>query len=117
MCFVSEFFDEFNAVIPDMEAEFGENWSYNGSTFPAIAIEDLKLSRIVGAPGGPLAQATVSLQVRQAVFDSSGIDRGKIINVRGTDVRIMATANDGDAAVSVICGPVSAPMPSISVKI
>jgi hypothetical protein len=102
---VTDFLDEFNSVLPEFEANFREDWTFNGDTFPAIAIESLELTRAAGAAGGPLRGATVSLHVRGDVYRDSGIARGNVLTARAERVRVLTIINDGDDAYSLVCGP------------
>jgi hypothetical protein len=98
------FFDSFNSVLPDLEASFGEPWSFKGATYPAIAI-----SRLVDSSkemkGGNYDVSTVSIYVRLSVFNQAGCDEGDIVSARGKDFIILSVDSEGDDSRELVCGP------------
>lgn len=101
---MSEFFDSFNGALPDMESNFSEKWTYNGSTFPAIAIDKLTVAD-KAARGGKFIEATTQIFVREKVFTASGVSKSAIISARGQDFSIIEIDQEGDASRTLICGP------------
>jgi hypothetical protein len=101
----SPFLDAFNAVLPDLEAQFTEDWIFKGVTYPAIAI-DRESDSSRQMKGGELDISTVTLYVRLEVFIQAGCKEGDIITVRGKDFSVLTIDNDGDAAKEMVCGPV-----------
>jgi hypothetical protein len=101
----SPFLEAFNAVLPDLEAQFTEDWSFKGVIYPAIAI-DRESDSSKQMKGGELDVSTVTLYVRLEVFESAGCKEGDTITTRGKDFAILSVDNDGDAAKEIVCGPV-----------
>lgn len=100
---MSEFFDTFNAVLPDMESEFGESWIFNGTTYPAIAIDhETDTTKVM--KGGTFEDVTTTIYVRLAVFNSSGVKQDDIITARGQDFSVLAIEQEGDDCRTLICG-------------
>lgn len=101
---MSEFFDAFNGAIPELEASFGEKWTFNGATFPAIAIDKLTVAD-KAARGGKFVDATTQIFVREKVFTSSGVMKGELISARGQEFSVIEVDQEGDASRILICGP------------
>ncbi len=101
----SPFLDAFNAVLPDMEAQFTEDWKFKGVTYPAIEI-DRESDSSKQMRGGELDASTITIYVRLEVFQQSGVKEGATVTARGKDFSILSIENDGDAAMELICGPV-----------
>ena len=101
----SPFLDAFNAVLPDLETQFTEDWSYNGVTYPAIAI-DREVDSSRQMRGGELDASTITIYIRLEVFQQSGVKEGATVTARGKDFSILSVDNDGDAAKELVCGPV-----------
>lgn len=96
--------DEFNQVLPDMEAAFTEDWTFGSSTFPAISIDRSKDGHKVMS-GGELQDTSTEIFIREDVFQSSGVQKGSIIGARGMRLSVLEVAQDGDASRTLICGP------------
>lgn len=103
---MSDFYDNFNAALPDMEAAFGESWTLGSSTFPAISIDKLGVGSKV-MKGGQFIDANTTIFVRLDVFNGSGVKKGSIVNVRGTDLAVLEIDSDGDDSRTLVCGPAS----------
>jgi hypothetical protein len=101
----SPFLDAFNAVLPDMEAQFTEDWIFNGVTYPAIAI-DHEVDSSKQMKGGELDQSTITIHIRLEVFQQAGCKEGSTVTARGKDFAIISVDNDGEAAKELVCGPV-----------
>lgn len=101
---MSEFFDTFNAALPAMEAEFGENWIFKGRTYPAISIDhESDSSRAM--KGGEFLDSNTTIYVRKAIFLSSQIKEGDSITARGQEFAVLAIEQDGDDSRGLVCGP------------
>jgi hypothetical protein len=101
----SPFLDSFNSALPDLEAQFTEDWSFNGTTYPAIAI-DHQTDSSRQMRGGTMDVDTITIHVRLEIFNSSGVDEGDILTARGIDFAVISIDSDGDDARALICGPV-----------
>lgn len=100
---MSEFFDTFNATLPDMEAEFGESWFFEGTEYPAIAIDhEADTTKVMR--GGSFQDVTTTIYVRKSVFDSSGVEQDDTITARGQDFTVIAIEQEGDDCRTLICG-------------
>jgi hypothetical protein len=100
----SPFLDSFNAALPDLEAQFTEDWIFKGVTYPAIAIDrEVDASRQM--KGGEFDESTISIYVRLAVFLQAGCNEGDIVSARGKDFAILSIDNDGDDSRELVCGP------------
>ena len=74
---------------------------------PVISVSSMTEST-KRAFGGILQEANATISVRKGVAAEYGLEKGKSINVRGKDTRIMEIdprLNDSD---TLICGPVDA---------
>jgi len=100
---VSDFFDTFNAALPDFEAVFGENWIRNGVTYPAIAIDHESQSDKT-IKGGEFQDVTTTIYVRLAVFNSSGVETGDTVTARGQDFAVVTIEQEGDDCRVLVCG-------------
>jgi hypothetical protein len=98
------FFDSFNAALVDLEASFSEDWILKGVTYPAIAVNDLHDSTI-RMTGGGLDESTVTVFVRDAVVQQSGVKEDDIIFVRGKELCVLSIESQGDACKELTCGP------------
>jgi hypothetical protein len=98
------FFESFNAGLVDLEASFSEDWILNGVTYPAIAINDLEASTIM-MKGGQYVQVSVSIFVRDEIFQQSGAKEGDVVIVRGNEMCIFTVTSQGDACKELTCGP------------
>jgi hypothetical protein len=98
------FFDSFNAALIDLEASFTEPWIYNGTTYPAIAINDLHDSTI-RMTGGDYDESTVTIFVRLEIFNQSGVFEGSEISARGKNLLVHSIESQGDACKELTCGP------------
>lgn len=98
------FFDAWNSTLPTFEAMFGENWIFNGVSYPAMAI-DVQTSRTIVMKGGELEETSVTIFVRNEVFTSSGLTEDQTITVRGTDFTVLELHKEGDDCTTMICGP------------
>jgi hypothetical protein len=99
----TEFFDSFNAVLPEMEAAFTEDWIFNDVTYPAIAIDhEADSTRVM--KGGVYQDVNTTIYVRKAVFDSSGVSQDDIITARGQDFTVLVIEQEGDDCRTLICG-------------
>jgi hypothetical protein len=101
----SPFLDAFNAVLPDFEAQFTEDWIFKGVTYPAIAI-DREIDSSREMKGGNYDAATIALYVRLSVFQTAGVKEGDTITARGKEFAILSIENDGDDARELVCGSV-----------
>lgn len=96
--------DEFNQVLPDMEAAFTEDWVFGSSTFPAIAIErSVAGSKVMS--GGQLKDVHTEIFIREDVYQSSAVKKGSIISARGLQLAVLEINQDGDASRMLMCGP------------
>jgi hypothetical protein len=98
------FFDAFNSVLPDMEAQFTETWILNGVEWPAIFIDTLDEDHHL-IKGGALVSAHVKVQIREDIFEQSGVLLGETITVRGIDLMVNQFESDGDASRALLCSP------------
>jgi hypothetical protein len=98
------FFDSFNAALPALEASFSEDWSVNGATYPAIAINDLHDSTIQ-MKGGQYDESTISIFVRLEVFNQSGVKEGDVVMARGKEFAVHSIESQGDASRELTCAP------------
>lgn len=96
------FFDAFNAVLPDMEAQFTENWIFNGVTYPAIAVDVIE-GFTETMKGGQIDTSGVKMWVRLSVFQSSGVQEDQTINVRGRDFLLYSISDSGDDSKEFDC--------------
>lgn len=98
------FFDTFNPTLLDLEASFGEPWTFQGAEYPAISIETLDVDdkRI---KGGAMLDTTVYVLVRREVYDQSGVTHGDPVTVRGVEMVVGRLENNGDASVTLVCAP------------
>lgn len=101
----SPFLESFNVVLPDMEAQFTEEWIFKGVTYPAIAI-DRESDSSKQMKGGEFDVSTISIYVRLEIFEQAGCKEGDTVNARNKDFSILSIESDGDAAVELTCGPV-----------
>ena len=100
---MSEFFDNFNSALLEMEAEFGETWIYNGVSYPAIAIDhEADTTKVM--KGGSYQDVNTTIYVRKSVFESSGVKQDYTITARGQDFSILAIEQEGDDCRTLICG-------------
>ena len=97
-----EFFTSFNAVLPSMEAMFGEEWIHDGITYPAIAIDHETDSTKV-MKGGSYQDVTTTIYVRKSVFLASGVKQDDNITARGQDFCVLQFDHDGDDSVTMLC--------------
>lgn len=100
----SEFFDAWNATLPAFEAMFGEEFIFNGTGYPAIAI-DTQTSQTQTMKGGTIEQVAVTVYVRTEIFNSSGVGHDQTITIRGTDFAVLEIHKEGDECVTMVCGP------------
>lgn len=98
------FFDAFNSVLPDLEASFGEPWSFKGATYPAIAI-DRSVDTSREMKGGNYDVSTTSIYVRLSVFNQAGCKEGDIVSARGKEFAILSIDSEGDDSRELVCGP------------
>jgi hypothetical protein len=96
------FFDSFNAALPAMEAQFTENWIYNGNTYPAIAVDVIE-GFTEQMKGGVIDTSGVKMWVRLEVFLASGVQEDQLINVRGRDFLLFSVSDAGDDAREFDC--------------
>ena len=101
----SPFLDSFNAVLPDMEAQFTEDWIFKNVTYPAIAI-DRESDSSKQMKGGEFDVATTSIYVRLEIFEQAGCKEGDIVTARGKEFAILSIESEGDASRELVCGPV-----------
>lgn len=98
------FFDSFNVSLPDMEAQFTEDWTFKGAIWPAIAIDNLDIgSKTIR--GGQMIDAHTSIIVRDEVFLASGVEKGAVVTARGIEMTVLQINSDGDASKVLVCGP------------
>ena len=98
------FFDDFNAAMCEAERVMGEEWSFNGTDFRAIEIDDVT-TEMQAMPGGKFRNVSVVLHVRLEVFTASAVADSSVITVRGDRVRVNRIEKDGDDARALYCGP------------
>jgi hypothetical protein len=98
------FFPSFNAALIDLEASFREDWSFNGATYPAIAI-DRQVDSSKEMKGGNYDMSTVSIYVRKAIHEQAGCREGDIVEARGKQFAILSLDYEGDDSVELVCGP------------
>lgn len=100
---VSDFFDTFNATLPDFETAFGENWILDGVTWPAIAIDhESETQKTI--KGGGYEDVTTTIYVRLQVFQDSKVQTGSIVNARGQDFSVLTIEQEGDDCRALVCG-------------
>lgn len=97
----TEFFDSFNAALPDLEASFQEYWTFNGNTYPAIAVDQSSINMKV-MRGGQYVDANTHLFVREGVFLNSGVKEGSTISVRSQLFTVNTINRDGDDSRTLI---------------
>jgi hypothetical protein len=98
------FFDSFNVSLPDMEAQFTEDWTSNGATWPAIAIDTLDEETHV-IKGGVLVNVHCKVLVRNEVFEASGVQIGSPVSCRDSEFVIASIQSDGDASKTLMLAP------------
>jgi hypothetical protein len=98
------FFDSFNSALVDLEASFSEDWSFNGTTYPAIAINELHDST-VRMTGGEYDESKLTIFVRDAIIQQSGVQEDSVIIARGKTLLVHSIESDGDACKELTCGP------------
>src|SRR4051812_19974884 len=104
------FFEEFNAALEEAEPAFGEAWTLNGASWPAIEIDTVDASSRA-TPGGKFKDVSVSVLVAQSVVVASGVKDSDIVMVRGERVRVGHFRREGDASVWLDCGPAGVDAP------
>ena len=108
---MSDFFNDFNAALPEFATNFGETWTLAGKgDWMAIEIEEVT-AEMRAAPGGKYKNAATVLTVALEIVTQSGVKEGDLVMVRGQKLRVIGIDNDGDAARTVRCGS-----PNISIK-
>lgn len=98
------FFDAWNSTLPDLEGSFEEDWTLNGSVWPSIAIDTLVSDHHI-IKGGTMMDANVRIIVRTDVYTASGVKIGDFVSARGVDMSVAEISSDGDASMTLICGP------------
>jgi hypothetical protein len=86
-----------------MEANFQEYWTFNGNTYPAIAIDHEVVSSKV-MMGGQYIEASTQVFVREEVFVSSGVQKGNTITARSQNFTVLSTEQEGDASRILVLG-------------
>jgi len=100
----NSFFKAFNQSLPTAQRIMGEEWTFNGTAWPAIAIEPISATERASL-GGRFADVNTTIIVALSVFVGSGIGKGKVVMTRGVLLRVAEVDDDGDAARTLICGP------------
>lgn len=108
--FYMNFFDSFNQSLVTAQAVMGEDWILDGKPYKAIAIDALTAEERA-TMGGRFKDVNTSVTVALEIFTSSGVKQGSVITVRGEALRVANVQNEGDAARTLICGPVGVDMP------
>lgn len=108
--FYMNFFDSFNQSLGTAQKVMGEEWSLDNQPFKAIAIEQLSAEERATL-GGRFKDVNTSVLVSLETFTASGVKQGSVIVVRGESLRVANVQNEGDAARTLICGPVGVDMP------
>lgn len=99
----TEFFGAWNATLPAFEAMFGETWTFNGTDYPAIAIDkQSNMSRVM--KGGSFEDVTTTIYIRTEIFTSSNVKQDDTITARGQDFAILEIQQEGDECMILICG-------------
>lgn len=107
----NRFSTAFAASLPARESVTGEPWRFEGTEYPAVAIEELDTasSAIVG---GKLGERTTEIIVRDEVYFASGVSDGKVVEVPSTDagggwkrLRVQGVNFPRDGSVHLLCGP------------
>ncbi len=101
---MNSFFKAFNQSLQTAQRVMGEEWTFNGTVWPSIAIEPITATERASL-GGRFADVNTTIIVAQTVFTASGIGKGKVVIARGVRLRVAEIDNDGDAARTLICGP------------
>lgn len=91
-------------VLPDMEAQFTEDWKFKNVTYPAIAI-DREVDSSMQMKGGEFDQSTITIYVRREVFEQAGCKEGDTVAARGKNFSILSIDSDGDDCRELVCGP------------
>jgi hypothetical protein len=103
---------EFNKGLADVETVTAATFEFPaGKKWPAIAVDDMRLTNVAGAAGGLLAQVNVSVYIRKEIQAASKVIKGSVIVARSQRARVLTVADDGDDAVTLMCGPPGAQMP------
>ena len=101
---MNSFFKAFNQSLVTAQRVMGEEWTFNGTTWPAIAIEPITATERASL-GGRFADVNTTIIVALSVFTTSGVGKGKVVTARGVRLRVAEIDNEGDAARTLICGP------------
>ena len=105
-CFMnSPFFAAFNKSIPIAERVMGEPWQFSGVEYTALVIEKMGVQERA-QPGGRFHDASATITVSNAVFTNAAVKEGSVISAYGEFMRILRIEADGDAAKTLVCGPV-----------
>ena len=100
---VTDFFTAWNSTLPDFEAEFGEDWTFNGVAYPAIAVDkQVNMTRVM--KGGTYEDVTVTVYIRTDIFNSSGVAQDQTVTIRGQDFAVLQIEQEGDECRILICG-------------
>lgn len=98
------FMRAWNKSLPVAAKVMGEEWTFDGVTQGAIAIDALEKGTSV-MKGGRLVDVHVSITIPEAQFRSTGVKEGSKVQARGERLRVVSVTNDGDAARELVCGP------------
>jgi hypothetical protein len=101
----TQFFESFNAALPDLESSFTEDWILDGNIYPAIAIDRLTISEKT-IKGGSMLQTAVTIFIREDVFQDSKVELGDMVSTRGQDFAVVSIDQDGDDSRAIGCEPV-----------
>jgi hypothetical protein len=94
----------FNPSLDAAEAVMGEPFSIGEVQCFAVSIEGLDYTRTVML-GGQFIDASTSMVVRKSQITGASIGKGSILTVRGQQVRVISTVDDGDDCMTLLCGP------------
>jgi hypothetical protein len=107
-----DFLETFNASLDQAEKEMGEPFFIEGVQWQALEIEELTAGARA-TPGGAYTDVSTSITVSKQTAALSGVKRGTKLTARGVGLRVSRTEVDGDAAVTLLCGPAGVEMPRL----
>ncbi len=83
---------------------YGEPFFVDGVEYQAQDIGDLQSGEKL-VTGGKYNPGTLKITVLQTVLDACGLGMHKILNARGSKLRVEEIVDEGDNAKILICGP------------
>lgn len=100
----NQFSSDFDSALEDAENLFGESWEFNNNTYPAIAIDTMKVGSSV-MKGGKFIDVSTSIHIRKSVLASSGVTDSSTVSARGQTLDVINIESDLIDSAILICGP------------